>query len=142
VDWDPPITAREAKVTPAPATQATRYQRTYPGHPAQVAQVRRDLARHLVGCPAADDAVLIASELAANAIVHGHAAGRSFTIRCHAAPGQLRIEAEDPGGPWRHRQRGDRPHGLDIIAALTDPDRWGTQTAATGGRIVWAQLSW
>jgi len=54
-------------VTTAPATQATRYQRTYPGHPAQVAQVRRDLIGHLASCPAADDAVLIASEIAANA---------------------------------------------------------------------------
>ena len=129
-------------MTPAPATQATRYQRTYPGHPAQVAQVRRDLTRHLAGCPAAADAVLIASEIAANAILHGRSAGQSFTIGCHASPGHLRIEVEDPGGPWRHRTPGDRPHGLDIITALTGPDGWGTQPAGTGGRIVWAQLSW
>jgi two-component sensor histidine kinase len=129
-------------VTTAPATQATRYQRTYPGHPAQVAQVRRDLTRHLTGCPAADDAVLIASELAANAILHGRAAGQTFTIRCHATPGQLRIEAEDGGGPWRQRTPGDRPHGLDIVQALTGPDGWGTHPAGTGGRIVWAELSW
>lgn len=129
-------------MTPAPATQATRYQRTYPGHPAQVAQVRRDLTRHLTGCPAADDAVLIASELAANAIVHGRSAGMSFTIRCHAAPRQLRIEVQDAGGPCRPRSHGDRPHGLDIVQALTGPNGWGTQTAGTGGRIVWAELSW
>lgn len=129
-------------MTPAPATQATRYQRTYPGHPAQVAQVRHDLTRHLTGCPAAADAVLLASELAANAILHGHSAGHSFTIRCQASPGQLRIEAEDAGGPWRQRTHGDRPHGLDIVQALTGPDRWGTHPAGTGGRIVWAELSW
>jgi serine/threonine-protein kinase RsbW len=129
-------------VTTAPATQATRYQRTYPGHPAQVAQVRRDLTGHLAGCPAAGDAVLIASEIAANAILHGHAAGQSFTVRCHASPGHLRIEVEDPGGPWRPRQPGDRPHGLDIITALTGPDGWGTQTVGTEGRIVWARLTW
>lgn len=129
-------------MTPAPAAQATRYQRTYPGHPAQVAQARRDLARHLRGCPAADDAVLIASELAGNALLHGHAAGQGFTIRCHVTPGQLRIETEDPGGPWRPRQPGDRPHGLDIITALTGPDGWGTQRTGTGGRTVWARLTW
>jgi anti-sigma regulatory factor (Ser/Thr protein kinase) len=129
-------------VTPAPATQATRYQRTYPGHPAQVAQVRRHLTRHLTGSPAAADAVLIASELAANAILHGRSAGQSFTIRCHASPGHLRIEVEDPGGPWRHRTSGDRPHGLDIIQALTGPDRWGTHATGTGKRIVWARLTW
>ena len=46
------------------------------------------------------------------------------------------------GGPWRHRSPGDRPHGLDIIQALTGQDGWGTRPAGTGGRIVWAWLSW
>jgi serine/threonine-protein kinase RsbW len=129
-------------VTTAPATQATRYQRTYPGHPAQVAHVRHHLTRHLTGCPATEDAVLIASELAANAILHGHSAGQSFTVRCHATPRQLRIEVQDAGGPWRPRSHADRPHGLDIVQALTGPDGWGTRATGTGGRIVWAELSW
>jgi serine/threonine-protein kinase RsbW len=131
--------AGRQEVTTAPAT---RYQRTYPGYPAQVAQVRRDLTRHLAGCPAADDAALIASETAANAVLHSASAGESFTIRCQASPGHLRIEIEDLGGPWHQRNPGDRPHGLDIIAALTGPDGWGTQPASAGGRIVWAELSW
>jgi len=33
--------AGRQKATTAPAAQAARYQRTYPGHPAQVARVRR-----------------------------------------------------------------------------------------------------
>jgi hypothetical protein len=127
------------EVTAAPAAS---YQRTYPGHPAQVAQVRRDLTRHLAGCPAADAAVLIASETAANAILHSASAGESFTLRCKHSPGHLRIEVEDLGGPWRQRGPGDRPHGLDIVQLLTGPGGWGTQPASTGGRIVWAQLSW
>lgn len=86
--------------------------------------------------------VLIASELAANAILHGRSAGHTFTIRCHAAPGQVRIEVEDAGGPWRPRNPGDRPHGLDIVHALTGPDGWGTQVNDAGKRIVWAELSW
>jgi hypothetical protein len=130
------------EVTTAPAAQATRYQRIYPGYPAQVAQVRCDLTRHLAGCPAAGDAVLIASETAANAVLHSASAGESFTIRCQASPGHLRIEVEDLGGPWHQRNPGDRPHGLDIIVALTGPDGWGTQPASAGGRIVWAELSW
>jgi hypothetical protein len=132
-----PAGRREA--TPAPAAS---YQRTYLGHPAQVAQVRRDLTRHLAGCPAAHDAVLIASETAANAVLHSASAGEAFTIRCQGSPGHLRIEVEDLGGPWHQRDPGDRPHGLDIIAALTGPDGWGTQPASAGRRIVWAELSW
>lgn len=43
----------------AAAQAATRYQRTFHGHAGQVARVRRDIAAHLDGCPAADDAVLV-----------------------------------------------------------------------------------
>ena len=125
-----------------PATQATPYQRTFPGRADQVSQVRCEIARHLSGCPAAEDAVLIASELSANAILHGRCAGQSFTVRCQLSPQAARIEVEDLGGPWRPRNPGDRPHGLDIIAALTGPGQWGTQATGTGGRIVWAQLTW
>jgi anti-sigma regulatory factor (Ser/Thr protein kinase) len=129
-------------VTTNPARPATRHQRTYPGRADQVAQVRHQIAADLAGCPATNDAILIASELAANAILHGRSAGQSFTVRCHASPGQVRIEVEDIGGPWRKRDPGDRPHGLDIVQALTSPDGWGTQPTGTGGRIVWAELSW
>jgi hypothetical protein len=51
-----------------------------------------------------------------------------------------RIEAEDLGGPWRRRQPDDRPHGLDLIEALTGPDCWGVETTTGGGRVVWARL--
>jgi hypothetical protein len=54
-------------VSSAAAEAATRYQRTFHGHTSQVAQVRRDIAAYLDGCPAADDAILIVSEIAANA---------------------------------------------------------------------------
>ena len=46
------------------------------------------------------------------------------------------------GGPWRPRNPGDRPHGLDIVQALTGPGGWGTQPGWTGGRIMWARLTW
>jgi hypothetical protein len=46
------------------------------------------------------------------------------------------------GGPWRKRRDDDRPHGLDIIEALTGPGGWGTGTVGDGGRIVWAVLAW
>jgi anti-sigma regulatory factor (Ser/Thr protein kinase) len=127
----------------APAhDQATRFQRTFCGRTDQVSQVRRDIAAYLENCPAADDLILIADELAANAILHTQSRGASFTVRCQLSPRAARIEVEDLGGPWRPRQPGDRPHGLDIIAALTGPDAWGTQATGTGGRTVWARLTW
>jgi hypothetical protein len=124
----------------AAAETATRYQRTFHGRPDQVSQVRRDIAQHTAGSPVTADAVLIASELAANAIVHSASRGEFFTVRCERHPGYVRVEAEDLGGPWLRQQPDDRPHGLDIISALAGPDNWGTDTTSDGDRIVWARL--
>jgi hypothetical protein len=119
---------------------ATWYQRTFPGRADQIGQVRREIAAHLHGCPAAADAILIASELAANAVTHSASAGEFFTIRCERYPDYVWIEAEDLGGKWHRRPPRDRPHGLDIVGALAGPDNWGTETTSDGDRIVWARL--
>jgi anti-sigma regulatory factor (Ser/Thr protein kinase) len=92
--------------------------------------------------PVTQDLVLIASELAANAVMHTRSRGASFHVRCQLSARTAQIEVEDKGGPWRQRNPGDRPHGLDIIQALTGPGGWGTQVTGTGERIVWAELSW
>jgi anti-sigma regulatory factor (Ser/Thr protein kinase) len=75
---------------------ATRFTGTYPGRAEQVHHVRRAVAKHLAGCPAADDTVLIASELASNAIVHSASRGERH-------PHYVWIEAEDRGGPGAAR---------------------------------------
>ena len=124
------------------AETVTGYTGTFHGRAEEASQVRREIAAYLAGCPAADDIILIASELAANAIIHTQSRGSTFTVRCQLTSGTARIEVEDLGGPWRSRDPGDRPHGLDIIAALTGPDQWGTQVTSTSGRIVWARLTW
>jgi len=131
---------QQPATAPPPADPATWYQRTFHGRADQVSQVRREIAAHLARCPAAEDAVLIASELAGNAVLRSQSRGESFTIRCQAYPAYLRIEVEDLGGPWHPRPPGDRPHGLDIITALAGPDNWGTETTTDGDRIVWARL--
>jgi hypothetical protein len=124
-----------------PAVQvATRYQRTFHGRADQVSQVRADITRYLGDCPAVADTVLIASELGTNAVMHSASAGEFFTVRCERHAGYVWIEVEDLGGPWRPGRPGDRPHGLDIVAALTGPDNWGTETTGDGDRIVWARL--
>jgi len=124
------------------AQTVIRYTGTFHGRAEEVNRVRREIAGYLGACPVADDIVFIANELSANAVVHTRSRDSTFTVRCHATPGQARIEVEDLGGPWRSRQPGDRPHGLDIVQALTGPDGWGTQPAGNGGRTVWARLSW
>jgi anti-sigma regulatory factor (Ser/Thr protein kinase) len=127
-------------VSGAAAQAATGYQRTFHGRADQIARVRREIAAHLDGCPAADDAVLIASELAGNAVTHSASADEFFTVRCQAYPGYVWIECEDLGGTWQPKPGDDRPHGLDIIETLTGPGNWGTETTSDGDRIVWARL--
>ena len=124
----------------AAAQAATRYQRTFHGQADQVARVRREIAAHLAGCPAADDAILIVSEIVSNAIVHSASNGESFTVRCETFRDYVSIECEDLGGPWHCPRPDGRPHGLDIIEALTGPDNWGTENTGSGSRIVWARL--
>jgi anti-sigma regulatory factor (Ser/Thr protein kinase) len=124
----------------AAAQAATWYQRTFHGRADQVARVRREIAAHLEGCPAADDAVLIVSELAGNSVTHSASAGEFFTVRCEAHPDYLWIECEDLGDQWHCKPKDDRPHGLDIIEALAGPDNWGTETTSDGDRVVWVRL--
>ena len=102
--------------------------------------VRHAIASYLAGCSAAADAVLIASELATNAIVHSRSRTEYFTVRAELHSDHVRVEAEDLGGPWRRRQPDDRPHGLDVVRALTGPDGWGVETTTDGRRVVWARL--
>jgi anti-sigma regulatory factor (Ser/Thr protein kinase) len=90
---------------PAPRALALRTTgATYPGRPEQVRAVRADLRGLLDRCPMADDVILCASELAANAALHSHSAwpGGEFTVRVKVSPGDYAwIEVEDNGGPWR-----------------------------------------
>lgn len=121
---------------------STSYQGTFPGRAEELARVRHEIAAYLGDCPAAADLILIADELAANSILHTRSRGRSFRIRCQVSGRSARVEVEDMGGPWRKRGDDDRPHGLDIVTALTGPEGWGTEQAPGGTRIVWATLQW
>jgi nitrate/nitrite-specific signal transduction histidine kinase len=129
-------------VSSTAAQTATWFQHTFGGRADQLSQVRRDIAGYLGDCPVAADMVLIADEMAANAILHTHSRASTFHVRCQLSAGAARIEVEDLGGPWRPRPLDDRPHGLDIIQALTGPHGWGTRPTGTGGRITWARLTW
>lgn len=97
------------------AATVTVYTGTFHGTTDQVSPVRREVSRHLGDCPVTDDAVLIASEFAANAILHSRSRGESFTIRVELHRDYLRVECHDSGGPWRNRRQDDRPHGLNIV---------------------------
>lgn len=131
-----------AEPPPAPALLRT-WAGIFPGTASSARLVRAAVRSVLAGCPAADDVVLVTSELAANAIVHS-ASGRpggTFTVRLYRArDDHVRVEVRDQGSGWdgdltaaaRH------PHGLWLVTALSST--CGTSPAPGGGRLVWACL--
>jgi serine/threonine-protein kinase RsbW len=129
--------------------------RVFPGHAAQVPQARRFVRRVLAagvfaaGGPVGD-AVLLTSELAANAVQHT-ASGRGghFAIAVWPCPPAVRICVTDSGSVAGPAAVLPDPaaavpgflaasgRGLTIVAALAS--RWGQQTGPSG-RTVWFEL--
>ncbi|WP_254878633.1 ATP-binding protein [Streptomyces sp. NA04227] len=95
------------------------------------------------GCPElADDAALLVSELATNALLHGCLRDRLFQVRLTMTAELLRIEVSDPRGermpqPRDAEQEESTGRGLLIVRSLAA--RWGT-TPRTVGKTVFAEL--
>ncbi len=124
---------------------ATIFERTYPGAATEVRNVRDDLAKLAADCPLSDDLILLASELATNAVLHsrsGHA-GQHFTVRAALVPGEYaRVEVIDQGGTWAADELDDEHgRGLAIVAAIAGDGNWGVTAGATACR-AWIQLVW
>jgi anti-sigma regulatory factor (Ser/Thr protein kinase) len=129
---------------PAAATaEAARFTGMFTGEPESVRHVRHAVAAHLRDHPAlVDDATLIASELATNAILHSRSAGGFFTVKVTISAGWCWIECTDDGGPWvsRGREQADRMHGLGLvegIAGMHNIDIEGDDD----GRTIWVRLA-
>jgi anti-sigma regulatory factor (Ser/Thr protein kinase) len=124
----------------------TTFERSYSGAVAFARRVRADLAPFADGCPRADDLILLASELSANAALHSRSRGPGgeFTVRARLHAGDCAwLEVEDQGGPWVRREYGDgRAHGLDIVALLAGSGNWGIAESSSGARVVWVRLGW
>ena len=116
---------------------------TYPGAAEHIGRVRDDLRPLLTGCPIADEIILCASELAANAALHSNSRlpGGTFTVRAQINPGHYaRVEVEDNSGPWTPAcTNSTGHHGLDIVRALATD--WGADGDHTT-RTTWARFDW
>jgi hypothetical protein len=83
----------------------------------------------------ADDAALVVTELAANAIVHAHSA---FTVILSALDDQLRISVRD-ATPLRGTMLRAVPlHGLGAVDAMAS--QWGVEPLGAAGKTVWVDL--
>jgi anti-sigma regulatory factor (Ser/Thr protein kinase) len=132
--------------TPATAPCLRTTQTTYPGALETISRVRADLRVILDGCPAADDAIMCASEMAANAAQHSNSRrpGGTFTVRVYVCPRDcIHIAVRDEGGPWiEPRPNLLRGRGLQVVASLAGTGNWGISHDSTHGRVVWARLAW
>jgi anti-sigma regulatory factor (Ser/Thr protein kinase) len=130
--------------TPAPRALAPcTSTATYHGSSEHISAVRADLRSLLRDCPMADEVILCASELAANAVLHSRSRlpGGTFAVRVRINPSDhARIEVEDNGGPWTPGTRDcTGHHGLDIVNALAT--EWGINDNGST-RTIWARFAW
>ena len=123
-------------------TPPVLHTRSFPGTPGHVSQARAFLAAAVDGFPAAADAVLLLSELAANACAHT-ASGRpggTFTVRVEACPGVfVHAEVEDQGSGWDGDiSAAQCPHGLYLLRELSDD--CGARRGE-GGWVTWFTIA-
>jgi anti-sigma regulatory factor (Ser/Thr protein kinase) len=128
--------------TPAPRTLPQRTtEATYPGATEHIRAVRAHLRAVLDGYSRADDVILCASELAANAAQHSRSRlpGGTFTVMTTVNPDHdVQIEVQDNGGPWNQGMIDPaRHHGLDIVRAVAD--EWGIDGDHTS-RTIWVRF--
>ena len=87
-----------------------------------------------------DDALLVASELSANAVTH---ANSSCRIRLSLTETAFRIDVIDTGAgtpePQPSSDTSEHGRGLHLIGALTTA--WGLEIIPGDGKVVWAELA-
>jgi anti-sigma regulatory factor (Ser/Thr protein kinase) len=104
--------------------------------------IAADLAERDIPVDAADDVVLVASELVGNAVVHARAAlDGDLAVTWNVAPDGVLVEVDDASPelpqlrPTSDSESGGR--GLRIVASLADD--WGVRRTARGKK-VWARV--
>lgn len=120
------------------------WQRTFPGEPRQLRELRRWIASVLPPRPSRDDVTSVADELASNAICHTRSGkGGSFTVEITHEPRLVRVTVTDYGAPDGPRlvdnADGEGGRGLVVVNALT------VRAGVDGdhhGRAVWADIDW
>jgi anti-sigma regulatory factor (Ser/Thr protein kinase) len=113
-----------------------------PRSPSSVGVARRFIAARTAAWsfpgPAADQLVLIGSELVTNAVLH---ARTELTLTLELREDRVRISVTDrsqaPATLRHYRPDALTGRGLGVVATLSD--RWGVSTAPDG-KVVWAEL--
>jgi anti-sigma regulatory factor (Ser/Thr protein kinase) len=122
-----------------------QWRRVFPGQAAQLRPMRSWMESLLPDCPARDDAVAVANELAGNAVRHTASKdpGNTFLTVVSWREQAVRIAVADGGATTAPRMisdpEGEDGRGLIMVAALS------VRTGVSGderGRVVWADIPW
>jgi anti-sigma regulatory factor (Ser/Thr protein kinase) len=114
------------------------------GEERQLAALRRWACGLLPACPARDDVVMVANELASNAIRHtASGQGGWFAAEITWQPGLVRVAVADCGGPKEpvviEDPNGESGRGLFLVRQLS------ASMGMSGnhhGRLLWADVAW
>jgi anti-sigma regulatory factor (Ser/Thr protein kinase) len=133
----------------------------FPARPEAAGAARKWAARCLPGCPVADDAVLVLSEMLANSVRHSRSGllpGGRVRVRIEVAAGAwVRIEVRDDGpADWSAGFRDQNGAAAAAAAAVTKPPElaedhrglWlvralsGGRAGTNGKGLHWVRLPW
>jgi anti-sigma regulatory factor (Ser/Thr protein kinase) len=127
------------------ATMIRPRRRVFPGANGQVGRARLFVRDVLDGCPAADDAVLLTSELVTNAIAHtASGKGGKVVVTVYRADTRVRVEVQDDGSdqaPVVHAVGEARESGFGLELVDLMADSWG-HCGGRRRRVVWFMLQW
>jgi serine/threonine-protein kinase RsbW len=117
--------------------------RVFPGQADQIANARDFTRRVLASCPVLDEAVLLVSELATNAVEHtATGSGGHFDVIIYRDETLLIIAVKDEGSDKAPVTRSvdelaEGGRGLGLVELITD--RWG-YCGNERGRTVWLEM--
>ena len=127
------------------ATMIRPRRRVFPGAVGQVARARLFVGEVLDGCPSADDAILLTSELVTNAIAHTASGnGGKVVVTVYRADTRVRVEVQDDGSdqaPTSHPTGEARESGFGLELVDLMADSWG-HCGGRRRRVVWFTLQW
>ncbi|WP_067490143.1 ATP-binding protein [Actinomadura hibisca] len=120
---------------------------TYPGLLSMVPAIRAFVRSMLADTPRLDDAGLVVSEFAANAMIHTPSGGPGGTVvvAVTVRDGWARVAVSDAGpGDWTRpvptaSQMEEYGRGLLLVEAFAD--KVGHEVVA-GGQTMWAEFGW
>lgn len=136
--------APRGSTSPVNGSAAAPIMRVFLGLPSQIRAVRSFVSGALQDSPAAADVVLLASELAANAVVHtASGKGGTFTVLIRPGDSTILVEVHDGGSDTipaarPSTGRAESGRGLAMIDSLAA--RWG-HLGGRDGRVVWFEVA-